>query len=120
MGGTGTFLSVSLPELRVNGTHRLKPVLRLSVSLPGVVIIYLSLLAKASFKVNYSAVPRFAESAVISHEVQTGQVDGFVRKGCLCLCASLSICLSLCLSSCLLCVCFLLSHGLSCFHLMGS
>lgn len=74
--------------------------MRLSISLPGVVVIYLSLLAKDSFKANYLAAPSLAESAIIFQEVQTVQIDGFVREVCLCLCISLLICLSLYLSSC--------------------
>lgn len=97
----GRFFSVPFPKLRVNGTHELKPVLRLYVSLPGVVIIYLSLLAKASFKANYSATPCSADPALSSHQVQTGWFDGFVWKVYLHLCLSPLICLSLSMSACL-------------------
>lgn len=110
-------LSVPFPKLRVNGTHKLQPVLRLYVSLPGVLIIYLSLLAKTSFKANYSAIPCSADPAIPSHQVQTGQADGFVRKVCLYLCLSPLICLSLCP---LVCVSVFFFLSASRFHLEGS
>lgn len=65
----GRFCLPSFPKLRVNGTHKLKPVLRLYVSLPEVVIVYLSLLDKASFKANYSASPCSADPAIPKHRL---------------------------------------------------
>ena len=76
-------MSVPFPKLKIPWTRKLKPDVRLYISLPGEVVIYLSLLAKESFKGNYSATPSSAESALLSQEGKTGQVDGSVRKVCL-------------------------------------
>lgn len=47
-----------LLKLKINRTHKLKPDMRLYISLPLVVVIYLSLLlVKESFKANGTAAP---------------------------------------------------------------
>lgn len=90
-------LSFPFPKLRINWTHKLVPDTRLYSSLPGVVVIYLRLLGKESFKASYLASPCWAESAIIKPKKgQTGQANGFVKKACSYLCMSLSICVWRC------------------------